>query len=113
MPFWKLCRCKPPKQLDRIEDQNWKILANQNTIIANQEKIMAQIDDLNALVTSLQTDVSNVQADVATVIAQLQAIPGVDMTDALAKLGAIHTALGTVDASLKAVEPPPTETPAA
>jgi selenocysteine lyase/cysteine desulfurase len=76
-------------------------------ILDNQEKIMSQLDDLNALVTSLQSDVTGVQADVATVIALLQAVqvPGVDLTDALAKLGAIHTALGAVDANLKAVEP--------
>lgn len=69
--------------------------------------IMAQIDDLNALVAQIGTDVSGVQADVATVIALLQAVqvPGVDLTDALAKLTAVHTALSSVDASLKAVEP--------
>lgn len=102
MPFWFR-----RSRLSQIEHDLHLVLFNQETIRKNQEKIMAQIDDLNALVTSLQTDVAAVQTDVATVIALLQAVqvPGVDLTDALAKLGAIHTALGTVDSSLKAVEP--------
>lgn len=76
-------------------------------ILLNQEKLMAAIDDLNAVVTQIGTDVSAVQADVATVIALLQAVqvPGVDLTDAIGKLTAVHNALAGVDASLKAVEP--------
>lgn len=105
MPFCKRSRSS------QIEDALRLVLSKLETADHKQEKIMAQIDDLNALVTSLQTDVTSVQTDVATVIALLQA-PGADLTDAIAKLGAIHTTLGTVDASLKAVEPAPPTAPA-
>lgn len=83
-------------------------------ILIRQEILMSQFDDLSKVVVDLGNDISEIQANVLSVLNLIQAQPPTpDITDSVAKLQAIHNALGSVDASLKAVVPPVvTDTPA-
>ena len=83
------------------------ILKTLKHLMNQQEKIMAQIDDLNTAIDAVSGDVASVASDVTEVLQLLKNAQGTsaDLSPAIAKLAAVKTALDTVDANLKAVEP--------
>lgn len=76
---------------------------------------MAAVDQLNALVSAVQQDVVAIQKDVQDVLVLLQGqSTEVDLSDAIAKLTAVHEALATANTALDAatgqVDGPPEAT---
>lgn len=88
-----------------------QILANQVTILNLLHKQGKTMDAISTDIANLVSEVTGITADVTTVLQEL-AGAGNLTPDQQATLEAQITALGTVDAQLKAAIPAPAPTPA-